>query len=622
MRMTPRITIAALSLGLLAGAAACSTNVVGESGTTSGQHSTGAGGGNAPSTTDKIDLVLMIDNSASMADKQDILSKALPDLVSWLANPPCLDAQGVPAPKIEQPQSAVDLCPSGYHREFFPIRDMHIGVIDSSLGSGDPSSAICPETVANDPNCGGKTNTTNDDHGHLVTRLDPCSGEMASSYQGLGFLAWDPEKKLVPPGEADASIVAQEMSDLVKGVGQVGCGFEAPLEGIYRFLADPAPYQSLAVEGGKTVKQGVDDVLLKQRKDFLRPDSLLMILMLTDENDCSIQREGVGWVAVSTNQLPRARAICATHPEDACCASCGQQVDGCPDDPTCAENGGKQSPDEDTIYLRCFHEKRRFGIDFLYPTQRYVNALSKPVIDPSALDLAVAQGASGVPNPIFSDLDPADDDSKVRDPSLVVLAGLVGVPWQDVARDSTDLKKGFKTPAELTASGAWDAIAGDPDHYVEPTNPFMQESVGARAGTDPITNVAVTAPNGGDNAQNGHEWTPTGNTDLQYACTFPLVTPRDCTVSNGASCDCADPTNDNPLCAANPNDNGNRTLQVRAKAYPGVRELAVLKGLGDQAVVGSICPSQYDDPKATDYAYRPLVASLVEQAKEHFLPGN
>ena len=40
----------------------------------------------------QIDLLLMIDNSRSMADKQQVLVQALPDLVAGLVNPRCVDA--------------------------------------------------------------------------------------------------------------------------------------------------------------------------------------------------------------------------------------------------------------------------------------------------------------------------------------------------------------------------------------------------------------------------------------------------------------------------------------------------------------------------------------------------
>ena len=46
------------------------------------------------SSVDKIDLLLMIDNSGSMSDKQQILKLAVPDLVQALVNPKCLDETG------------------------------------------------------------------------------------------------------------------------------------------------------------------------------------------------------------------------------------------------------------------------------------------------------------------------------------------------------------------------------------------------------------------------------------------------------------------------------------------------------------------------------------------------
>jgi hypothetical protein len=56
-----------------------------------------------------------------------------------------------------------------------------------------------------------------------------------------------------------------------------------------------------------------------------------------------------------------------------------------------------------------------------------------------------------------------------------------------------------------------------------------------------------------------------------------------------------------------------RTLQVRAKAYPGTRHLAVLKGLGAQGVVASVCAAQLDAPSSADYAYRPALQAVIER---------
>ena len=98
--------------------------------------------------------------------------------------------------------------------------------------------------------------------------------------------------------------------------GQVGCGYESQLESWYRFLVDPTPYDTITLDANKkVVLNGTDKVLLDQRKSFLRPDSLLAIIMLTDENDCSIRESGQFYFAAQqkggsgTFHLPKARAI-------------------------------------------------------------------------------------------------------------------------------------------------------------------------------------------------------------------------------------------------------------------------------------------------------------------------
>jgi len=191
------------------------------------------------SRVDKIDLLLMIDNSSSMADKQAILSDAVPDLVRGLVSPLCVDEKGVPAKS--QPASPVEGCPTGTEREFDPVLDIHIGIISSSLGGhGNPNT--CPVT-------GKAGKPSNDDHAHLLSRKDASQPEgganVVDTYQGKGFLAWDPAQKLSPPGDADATDLTAKFRNMVLGVGQVGCGYESQLESWYRFLVDPDPYQSL-----------------------------------------------------------------------------------------------------------------------------------------------------------------------------------------------------------------------------------------------------------------------------------------------------------------------------------------------------------------------------------------
>ena len=584
------------------------------------------------SKINKIDLLLMIDNSASMGDKQAILASAVPDLVRGLVSPGCVDDAGVLAPK--QPASTTDPCPGNTFREFDAITDIHVGLISSSLGSRGANGCLAGTTAT----------ISRDDHGHLLARSDSSKGSALAAqdiptYNQQGFLAWDPDQTLTPKGigtlgdMSGAPGIVPTLAEMVHGVGQDGCGFESQLESWYRFLVDPEPYESIGIKEGKSFVQGIDTELLAERKGFLRPDSLVAIILLTDENDCSLNDVGKSFNAaqIGTQQspvtLPRARHECATDPDDVCCKSCSASPGSCPPDPTCGEPAKAQ---EDPVNLRCFDQKRRFGIDFLYPLDRYTSALTRATVPNRAGEL--------VPNPLFPKPDAASGviSPRTADGGLVFLAGIVGVPWEDIARRNADGKPdlragldenhkavgGFKTARELgdrDAKGrtAWDQILGNPAKKILAADPLMRESRAPRTGTVPSTGDALASIDAKSpiaNPINGHEWDTSWaeNGDLQYACTFPLPVPKvDCT---STSCDC-NAGGKNPLCQ---DENGTYTnTQFRAKAYPGVRELAVLKEIGDQGIVASVCPAQlrHAEPEYGDYGYRPATGAIVERLK-------
>ncbi len=586
------------------------------------------------SSVDKIDILLAIDNSRSMADKQQILIKAVPDLVNGLVNPKCVNDDGVVAAKqpTDPTQDCATVSGAGFKRDFQPVLDIHIGVVTSSLGGhgGD----ACPDQVKE--SCDTDTNFTNNDHGHLVSRADVYAKGTVPTYSDKGFLAWDPSKKLDPIGETNIDSLNKNLTSIVSGLGQIGCGFESELESWYRFLIDPEPYVTLAVVGGKATPKDMDKPLMQQRADFLRSDSLLAIIMLTDENDASIKEYGQYYLASQTVNpdqtpfhLPRARSECAKNPNDACCKSCGQSQGSCPKDPECDK--GNLDETMDPINLRAWDNKRRFGIDFLYPVDRYVQALTNVQVTNRAGDL--------VPNPIFSNLNP-HSNAGVRDSSLVFIAGIVGVPWQDIARKNdkgqpdliagvnADNKAvgGVKNSDELSTADSksnqttWDVILGkfDGSDY-GPKDPLMKQDVRPRTGANPVTGDAMQPPGSavGANPINGHEHEFDIAGDLQYACIFPLLpgSERDCSKSCALSCDCQDPANKNPLCDPNTGTQGTMTKQSRAKAYPGLRELGVLQGVGMNGIVGSICPKQLDDPSKSDYGYRPAIGAIIDRLK-------
>jgi hypothetical protein len=152
--------------------------------------------------------------------------------------------------------------------------------------------------------------------------------------------------------------------------------------------------------------------------------------------------------------------VCDTDPNDACCTSCALPTpDGCSADPSCVEP--VLTTVEDHANIRCFDQKRRYGVDFHYPTVRYVNALSSEEIDPATLDYAA--GDNAIESALYGD----------RQPEHMIFA-ITGVPWQDLVVDPND-------PERAKDQYRWDRwawLVGD--NGGAPLDPFMIESVDKR----------------------------------------------------------------------------------------------------------------------------------------------
>lgn len=589
----------------------------------------------------KIDLLFVIDNSRSMADKQLVLAAAVPDLVRRLVSPDCVALSGGGRAKPD----AAGKCAAGFEPEFQSVKDIHIGVVTSSLGG--PGCGAVPEPPRPDDTAEEKEAAEQiTDNAHLLGTRGRFVSALAKVQNTdppapAGFLDWNPSAR---PGQS-ADAFTTTFTVMTKAAGEIGCGYEAQLESFYRFLIDPAPPRSFQKvpcgPGMCTVPVGVDEPLLNQRRAFLRPDSLVAIVLLTDENDCSIQEVGQGYLAASNGTLPSGSAACAVNPNDPCCYMCGTTPPaGCAEDKTCK---GVVPEELDHPNLRCHAQKKRFGYDFLYPTARYVNALKERKLCTSRPDLdakAQCNDEDGIPGPDIRDnplyLGPVDVLPRL--PELVFFAGIVGVPWQDILAtkdaDGVDYDPNelhFKRAKAMNGDGTWDKILGTPRPPngappIPPTDTLMVESVDVRGGLDGQGNP-LGPPGGAWNANvvNGHEWnTALLREDLQYACTFPLppdpvtgATTRTCT---GPYCDCQsyeDEQDDpqNPLCQ-DPATNRYGATQFRAKAYPALRELEVLKGYGDNSIVASICARNLDRPERQDYGYRPAVDAIVDRLKE------
>lgn len=544
----------------------------------------------------------MIDNSASMGDKQELLRRSIPDLVGRLVTPNCVDGAGNVVGR-----SANGACVAGA-LEFAPVTDLHVGVLTSSLGGrgGDV--------------CGPR----GDDRAHLVTRT--ASGKLLASAAD-GFLRFG------PGGHTDPQALMSDISALVEGVGTSGCGLEAQLESWYRFLVEPNPYEEIVIKNDAPVLVGTDAAILKQRHDFLRPDSLLSVVVLTDEDDSAADPfavRGQGWVFTSNEfpgsrtsrdafqgtTAPRATSACATNPLAPACTSCAY-ADRClrggapppgidcstlTSDPVCAA-GAYYAPNEDDLNVRFFRMKQRFGIDPQFPLQRYVNGLLSAKVADDLTDHD-ADGnyvsAHTCDNPIYAGALPESPSDELchlppgpRSQKLVVLTVIAGAP--------PDLLHPNMTERDWTAVLGKDPIAYD----FSGIDPHMVQSITPRPGLPP-----PTSPDDADPVH-GREW-DSAHADLQYACTFALEEPRVC---GPAETDCDCPTNSS-LCDAT-----DETKQLRGKAYPGIRPLQLARILGGNAVATSICPRSTEvTSNHPAFAYRPAMAELGDRMARSLLP--
>jgi hypothetical protein len=174
---------------------------------------------------DKVDILFMIDNSPSMAPKQAELRARFAGLVKQV--------QG--------------LAMSGASASF------HIGVVDSDLGAG-------PFNL-NQGQC-----HPDGDGGKLRTAPSPAATDVPSNCagwaltDGAGYIDYDSANNTGNTGALSVS----DAFNCLASVGQTGCGFESPLESVYRVLTTPS-----------------------LNPGFLRDDALLVVVFLTDEDDCS-----------------------------------------------------------------------------------------------------------------------------------------------------------------------------------------------------------------------------------------------------------------------------------------------------------------------------------------------
>jgi hypothetical protein len=355
-----------------------------------------------------------------MADKQEYLQEVIPDLLARFTTPDCFDDSGnaIVASGVVVVSDPNGNCAQG-HPRFPPVLDIHAAVVTSSLG-GRGVTSLC-QTMATpgatpadyeeftggswevytsyildgqttSPNGLDPIPKNNDDEAHLVNRtVPPTSPDALPSQLGGSFLAWTPSAGIdVAPASAvaepDLTSLGVDLQEMIVGAGSFGCGIESQLESWYRFLIQPDPYASITTttnaDGLHVASwQGVDTTILQQRHDFLRPDSAVLIVVLSDENDSEIDVRSIAGAGVNflddAFEPPRGTTECAANPGSSSCMSCAFQT-APPGDANC-EAGAY--PRDDTNWavddnLRHVHMKQKYGVDAQFPILRYVAGLT------------------------------------------------------------------------------------------------------------------------------------------------------------------------------------------------------------------------------------------------------
>jgi hypothetical protein len=191
---------------------------------------------------------------------------------------------------------------------------------------------------------------------------------------------------------------------------------------------------------------------------------------------------------------------------------------------------------------------------------------------------------------------------------MVHVLGIVGVPWQSIAVDPADTELHYPKADDLVASNVWDDILGDPHPQdnappILPLDAHMRESIDPRTGLPGPTAEYMADP------VHGHERNIVDRNDLQHACIFERAKPGPC---SDYDCDCygIGPDDDNPVCQT---ATRYERIQHFGRAFPSLRELSLIKGLGARGIVASICPRNLSDSAAQDYGYRPAIEALAAE---------
>jgi hypothetical protein len=176
----------------------------------------------------ELDILFVIDNSASTEDKQTLLALSIPRLVQTL------DAFSTGRP------------------------DLHIGVVTTTIDQGAGAAALASNCPSPNPLDDGR-----------LRRMPGAAAPPGCSVPSDPYIS----DVAQPDGTrlTNYTGMLQDTLACLAQLGEGGCGFEAPLEAMKRALDGTHP----------------------ENAGFLRPGAALAVVILTDEDDASVEDQTV-----------------------------------------------------------------------------------------------------------------------------------------------------------------------------------------------------------------------------------------------------------------------------------------------------------------------------------------
>jgi hypothetical protein len=204
----------------------------------------------------RVDIIILLDNGPGMSEEQTALAVRFPELINDLIAPPVDPGTGRPSHP--------------------PVEDLNIGIITPDMGTMGFPGVGCESIDFGDNGCFRSTPSP---------AVADCPATLPA------FLSRDPTNA----GTYTPARMAQDFTCLAM-LGTGGCLIDQPLKAMGQAVA------TNAMVGGCNVA-------------FLRPDSLVALVFVTIDDDCSVTPEHPEFFDVDRTDLGPMSLRCFLHPD-------------------------------------------------------------------------------------------------------------------------------------------------------------------------------------------------------------------------------------------------------------------------------------------------------------------